>query len=153
MESQIPEKLVEFIRKEAERADYELLDISARTGRGLSVEVIIDKTGGILLDECGDFNRRISDWIDSEELFIGGYTLDVCSPGLDRVLKTEKDFSWARGKQVEIIVHEPVDSKSEIQGELIDTDEAGSVTVKQSDGRTVRLDKNNIAKAKLRVVI
>jgi ribosome maturation factor RimP len=149
----IPEELAGFIREEAEKAGYQLVEITTRSGNAFFVEIVIDKKGGITLDECSDFNRKIMSWMDENKMFEGGYTLDVCSPGLDRELRTEGDFWWALGKQVRVTTHEPVEKMSSIIGKLVKANEKEGITVEQDNGSTVHVDKNNVAKAKLWVSI
>jgi ribosome maturation factor RimP len=144
----MPEELVKFIREEAERSNYELVDISAKGGRESFLEVVIDKEGGVTLDECSSFNRKIMSWIDEQNVFDRGYTLDVCSPGLDRELKSDNDFSWAIGKQVEVKVHEPLDKKNLIVGKLLKGNTEEGVTI-EADGNTFCVKKDNIVKVRL----
>jgi ribosome maturation factor RimP len=145
----IPEELREFIAGEAETSGYRIVDISAKGGTAARLEVILDKEGGITLDECGEFNRRVMSWIDEHDVFAGGCTLDVCSPGLDRELRSDNDFSWATGKEVVINVHEPVNGKMSIEGRLTGTGDKGEVMVEEGPGNIVRIEKKNVARAKL----
>jgi len=144
----IPEELRSYIKEEAEKENYKLVDITVKGGKVVHIEVILDKEGGITLDECGDFNKDILSWIEKKALFSGGYTLDVCSPGLDRELKTDNDFNWAAGRDITVNVKEPVDNKNSISGKLVGAD-GFSVTIEQGTGHTVILDRKNITRAKL----
>ena len=150
----IPEELKQYINEEVKRSGYELVDIVTRGGRGFFLEIIIDKEGGITADECGAFNRETMSWIDEQGLFEGGYTIDVCSPGLDRLLRSDNDFIWAVGKQVEMNMHEPVEGKSTVVGKLLDVNnEEASVEIEDKDGTPISITRSNIARAKLWVSI
>jgi len=149
----MPEKLHQYIRDEAERSGYQVVDISTRGGKGFFLEIVLDKEGGITLDECGSFNRRISAWIDGEKLFGGGYTLDVCSPGLDRILRSASDFIWAFGKEVEVTTHEPVEGRSAIVGRLLEGNLDEGLTLERELGDEVRIESGNIARARMHVKI
>jgi ribosome maturation factor RimP len=149
----VPEKLEEHIRKETEKSGYQLLDINTRGGKTFFMEIIIDREGGITLDECGDFNRKISSWIDGEKLFEGGYTLDVCSPGLDRELKNENDFIWAKNKEIKVTTHEAVRGESAITGKLVEAEGEREIVVEKEDGKKLHINKKNIAKARLWVKV
>jgi len=151
--AKIPEELAEFIREEIGKMNYELVDISTRGSRTFFLEIVIDTEGGITLDECGSFNRKITSWIDDNNVFKSGYTLDVCSPGLDRILKSDMDLLWATGKQVEVRMHEPVDSKNVVIGKLARTDDKDTLTIETVDGSTVCIDKSNVTRVKLRMKI
>ena len=92
----------EEIRKEIERSGAELVDMGFRKTKGRSVVTIIaDKTGGITLDECAVINHALSALFD--ELIEGPYFLEVNSPGLDRPIKSEKEFMKAVGETVRVI--------------------------------------------------
>ncbi|MFH1552043.1 MAG: hypothetical protein ABID83_00165 [Candidatus Omnitrophota bacterium] len=149
----IPEKVVEFIREEAQKKGYKLVDISARGGSVPSWEIAIDKEGGITLDECSAFSRKIMSWMNEQGIFEGRLTLDVCSPGLDRELKKDNEFSWAVGKQVEVRTHQSVDGRNAIVGKLLGANDEEGVIIEEVDGNTVCVDKDNVAKARLWVSI
>ena len=147
--ARMPERLEEFIAEEARNSNYELVDILSGGGRGISLEIVIDKKGGITLDECGTFNKKVASWMDAEHIFHSVYTLDVCSPGLDRELRSERALRWARGKQVRVSIQEPLDGKSPIMGELVDADLKKGITVKDDTDNTVFIEESNIFKIRL----
>ncbi|MCK5451099.1 MAG: hypothetical protein KAI70_04975 [Candidatus Omnitrophica bacterium] len=149
----IPEKLLDFARKISEDEGYDLVNISARGSRATYIEVVLDKKGGITLDECGRFNKKLSFWIEEEGLFVSGYGIDVCSPGLDRVLKSELEFKWAIGKQVEVKTCEPVDEKKTIIGKLIAKDRERGIVVEEESGNEVYITEANASKIRLKVDI
>jgi len=149
----IPEEVTEFIYKEAERSGFEVVDLNTRGGRTFSLEIILDKKEGITLDECSDFNRKVSAWIEEQKILELGYILDVCSPGLDRELKTDKDFSWATGKPVEVKTLEPVNDSNVIRGKLLERDLEQNVIVEKGDNGNVTIPMDNIVKVKLWVSI
>lgn len=151
--ARIPKELDDYIQKEAVEAGYQLVDVSTRGGHSFSMEVIVDKEGGITLDECADFNRKLTGWIDENGIFTEGYTIDVSSPGLDRVLKSDNEFLWALGKKVIINTYEPVDEKKRIVGKLIESEGKETLTLEEDTGKKVLIDRNNVAKAQLEVNI
>jgi len=149
----IPEELKDFIEKEAERAGYAVLELTAKSGRGFHIEVVLDKEGGITLDECGELNRRISSWIDEKGLLGEEYTVDVCSPGLDRELKNDQDLTWGTGRDVDVNFHQPVDGKSSVIGKLVGVGEDNTFTIELDSGDNITIDRKNVARVKLHVEI
>ena len=145
----IPDELRNYIEDTASSRGFCVVEIVARSGRGTLVEVALDKEGGITLDECSDFNRTVMSWMDDSDLFEGRYTFDVCSPGLDRALKTPRDFQWETGKMVKVNAEEPVDGKTDFIGKLVQFDDNAGVTLEGEDGVSVVIAVNNITKAKL----
>src|SRR3989338_4650369 len=71
----------------------ELVDLQFGSEGGRRVlRFFVDKTGGIKLDDCEYLSHRIGAILDSADVIPGGYVLEVSSPGMDRVLKKERDF-------------------------------------------------------------
>lgn len=82
----------------------ELVELSyfRMTGRSI-LRVIVDKDGGVTLEDCSNINRQLGEYFDSlEEGFSGAYLLEVNSPGLDRPLKSDRDFTKAQGESLRI---------------------------------------------------
>ena len=68
-----------------------------------SLTLVIDTEDGVDLDTCEKYHNAVSDLLDELDPTFGEpYTLNVSSPGLDRPLKTERDFTRALGEDVEI---------------------------------------------------
>lgn len=151
--ARIPKELDDYIRDEAETSGYQLVDVTTRGGRSFSMEVVVDKEGGIMLDECAELNRKLTAWIDEKDLFPEGYTIDVSSPGLDRVLKSDSEFLWALGKKVIVNTYEPVDERKKIVGRLVESNTGGALTVEEEGGNKVSIARDNVAKAQLEVDI
>jgi len=150
----IPEKLTSFIQEEAEKHSYELVDISTGSGRNFSLEIVLDKKGGISMDDCVVFNRLVMSWIDEEKMFKDGCALDVCSPGLNRALKDDRAFLWAVGRQIKVNTHEPVGTRNTIIGKLLKASaQEDDIVIEKDDGNTVCVKKSDIATAKLNTSI
>lgn len=150
--STLPDNLIEHIEKKAEELGYQVVDTAARSGRGLTIEVAIDKEGGITLHECGEFNMYLRSWIDSEGLFGGNYTIDVASPGLDRALKSDTEFRWAVGKDVHVSTYESVEEVKTLEGKLLPFENNNCITLSK-DGKDVTIERKNIARAKIKTEI
>ena len=82
-----------------------LVDIDwKRLGGRQVISILADKEGGITLDECAQLNHEIGAYLDGENLMLSSYFLEVSSPGLDRPMRSEKDFVRAVGKKVKVVV-------------------------------------------------
>jgi ribosome maturation factor RimP len=97
--------------------ELELVDLRIRRqGRNIVIEALVDRRrGGITLDECAAVNRKIGDLIDARNLIVESYIIEVNSPGIDRPLKTEKDFLRNLGRRVRVYLSESVGSKMEYE--------------------------------------
>ena len=104
----------------------ELIDIVVkRNGRTLIIEVVADNPqGGIKLDECVQLNRDIGDSFEQSNFMGGGdYTIEVSSPGIDRPLKSGKDFKRVIGRKIRCHVNVLVQGKLEHVGQLANVNE------------------------------
>src|SRR5206468_11277039 len=79
----------------------ELVDIEWRPLRPRGIlRLFVDKTGGVGIGDCERLSREIGDLLDAEGVMDQAYDLEVSSPGLDRVLRKDREFEWALGKPV-----------------------------------------------------
>ncbi|MBI2095305.1 MAG: ribosome maturation factor RimP [Candidatus Omnitrophica bacterium] len=98
----------EGIRLEVEKLGAELVDLDARRTSGRTVvTLVVDKPGGIALDDCARINAHLGLFLDGIGEAEGGffnapYLLEVSSPGLDRRLKTERDFQRVVGQALRV---------------------------------------------------
>jgi len=100
---------------------FELVAIDYLFGGGKSIlRIYIDKAGGITIDDCVQASREIGDLIYVKDVIPHNYVLEVSSPGLDRPLKSKREFFWARGKKVKIKMISPIDGRKSFTGLLQD---------------------------------
>ena len=75
-------------------------------GKRKILRIFIDKDGGVSVENCASVSRYLSDELDKEEnlnLIEDSYTIEVSSPGLDRPLKTKRDFERNLGRMLRIV--------------------------------------------------
>jgi ribosome maturation factor RimP len=123
---------------------YELVDLE-RSGKGLFLRVFIDKPGGIDVDDCAAVSHHLTRLLAVEN--INYDRLEVSSPGLDRLLKYERDFVRFAGQKARIKLRIPVDGQRNFVGVLRETG-AGKVRL-EVDGKVLSLDLANLEKARL----
>lgn len=90
-----------------------------QAGRREIVRVIVDRDGGVGLDQVAEVSRKISELFDSPPLaeqFVGAFVLEVSSPGVDRPLTELKH--WRRAVKRNVEVH--LLDKSKLQGRIIE---------------------------------
>lgn len=104
-------------------SEYELVDVEYVKEREWYLRVFVDKTGGIDLDDCQAISERLSARLDEADIIGGTYILEVSSPGIDRILKKDKDFVREAGKVVDVTLYAPLDGKKSFTGELEGRDE------------------------------
>ena len=103
--------------------DYELVDVEYVKERDWYLRIFVDKAGGIDLDDCQNLSERLSPALDKADIIGGAYILEVSSPGIDRILKKDKDFVREAGKVVDVTLYAPLDGKKIFVGELEGRDE------------------------------
>jgi ribosome maturation factor RimP len=102
-----------------ENYSFELVDVEfIKEGAYWYLRVYIDKPGGISIDDCQMVSEKLSEKLDKADPIEQSYFLEVSSPGLDRPLKTQKDFEKYRGELVEVKLYQPLDGKRVYEGDL-----------------------------------
>ena len=103
--------------------DFELVDVEYVKERDWYLRVFVDKQGGIDLDDCQSLSERLGERLDATDIVGGSYILEVSSPGIDRILKKDKDFIREAGKLVDVTLYAPLDGQKLLVGELEGRDE------------------------------
>jgi len=146
-------KLIQIIEKLAlealEGSEIELVDIAYKTTKGrLHIVVFIDKPEGITLDDCEGVSRSLEDLLDIEDPIKSEYTLEVSSPGVERVLKREKDFRRFVGYHVKIRTYEKVNGRKNFAGLLKNFSE-GIIQLQTEEGDIYNINLKDIASTNL----
>lgn len=98
------------------------------------------------LNTCEKFHRAIDAALDELDPTFGApYTLNVSSPGLDRPLKTMRDFDKCMGQKTEVKLFAPLKGKKYFEAVLRGFD-GNCVTLEEEDGTLLKLELNRIAK-------
>ena len=119
VETQVESLMAEILAD----TDFELVDVEYVKERDWYLRVFVDKQGGIDLDDCQALSERLSERLDATDIVSGSYILEVSSPGIDRILKKDKDFIREAGKLVDVTLYAPLDGQKNFVGELVGRDE------------------------------
>jgi len=95
------------------------LQLSPQKGRWL-VRVYVDAEGGISLEDCRQLSLEIGQVLDAEELIPTSYLLEVSSPGLDRPLRTPRDFRRQHRHLVTVFLHTSMLGATQYTGRVAD---------------------------------
>lgn len=113
------EKLGTIIEPIVKDLNYELYHLEYVKEHGENyLRIYIDKNNGISLDDCEKVSRKVSEALDVEDPITDAYYLEVSSPGLDRVLHTDKHLERYTGSNVEIKLNKLFQGKKKIEGNL-----------------------------------
>ncbi|MEO0420315.1 MAG: ribosome maturation factor [Pseudomonadota bacterium] len=108
-------RLIELVEPEAKALGFELVRVqmmqseAGEGGQALQIMAEDPATGQLIIEQCASLSRRVSDLIDEyeeagEQLVEGAYHLEVSSPGIDRPLTRDKDFTNWAGHEVRIVM-------------------------------------------------
>ena len=123
---------------------YELVGVE-RPAKGGLLRIYIDKPDGVGVDDCAVVSRQLSRVLTVENVSYD--RLEVSSPGLDRLLKKERDFARFAGQKARVKMRLPVDGQRNFTGVLREAG-AGKVQL-EVDGRVLSLELNDIETARL----
>jgi ribosome maturation factor RimP len=126
-----------------------------KEGSGWVLRVILDKpqdaeTEYVSIDECEETTRYLSDLLDENDIIDRSYNLEVCSPGLDRELISDLDFTRFAGRPVEVRTYGQIDGSKFFEGVLAGKSD-GIVTI-NTDSGTLEIPEKKISKINLAVV-
>ena len=140
------EEIRAFLQPLAGEMDIELVEIEFKQGHSPALTVYIDTESGVDLNTCEKFHRAIDAALDELDPTFGApYTLNVSSPGLDRPLKTMRDFDKCMGQKTEVKLFAPLQGKKYFAAVLRGFD-GNCVTLEEEDGTLLKLELNRIAK-------
>ena len=146
--------LMRLLEPPIEALNYELVDIEfAREGRGGVLRIFIDAKAkdsgaGITVDDCASVSHAVSQVLASQDPIKGHYTLEVSSPGSDRILRTRAHFERFVGERIFAELKLPIDGRRRYVGVLKSI--AGDTVVVEVDGNAHSLPLERIQKARLR---
>ena len=123
---------------------YELVAVE-RPGSGRLLRIYIDKAGGINVEDCAAVSHQVSRVLDVENVRYD--RLEVSSPGLDRLLKEERDFVRFAGQRARVKMRVAVDGQRNFVGVVRDAS-AGRLQL-EVDGKVLSLELGNVETARL----
>jgi ribosome maturation factor RimP len=89
-----------------------------RESPGWVLRFYIDKPGGLSVDDCAFWNRRLGELVEASGLVSGRYFLEVSSPGLNRPLRKREDFARYQGREARVTLFAPLNNQRHFHGHL-----------------------------------
>jgi ribosome maturation factor RimP len=148
MTALVREKLMTLSEPLLEGLGYELVELEYAPGRGHAVvRVFIDQPTGVGVEDCERVSHELAALFDVEDPVPTAYTLEVSSPGLDRVLRTPAHFERFMGARIWVELRVARDGRRRYTGRLAALGPEGiELTV---DGATVSVSFADLARARL----
>ena len=117
----------------AEKMGYEMVDLCMdREPTGKYLRFYIDRDEGVSLDDCEAYHKAVRAAADSVDYDF----MEVSSPGIDRPLKTDRDFERNLGSEIEIRLFRPIEGTKVYTGVLAGLEE-GNIVIDTAEGRTL----------------
>jgi ribosome maturation factor RimP len=137
--------VAQLAKKIVDKHSFELVDVEyVKEGGTWYLRVYIDKPHGITIDDCQVVSQELDKVLDQEDPIKQSYTLEVSSPGIDRPLKSDKDFERYKGRPVEIKLFQSIDGIKVFEGELQGLLN-NSIIIKNDESQILEFEKDNVA--------
>ena len=142
------ERLIALIEPVLVRLGYELVELEYAAGRSQAVvRIFIDKPDGITVEDCERVSREVAALLDVDDPIPTAYTLEVSSPGFDRLLRTPAHFERFVGSRVFVELKVPRAGRRRYTGTLQAVNATGIEL--EVDKQKVEVPFDEIGKARL----
>jgi ribosome maturation factor RimP len=146
--------LIRLLEPPIEALGFELVEVEvAREGRGGVLRIFIDRraedpAAAVTVDDCARVSHAVSEVLEIHDPIKGHYTLEVSSPGFDRILRTRAHFERFVGARIFAELKLPMDGRRRFVG-LLKSASSDTIVV-EVDGKAHELPLDRIQKARLR---
>lgn len=143
----VAETVVKLCTAEVEKLGFDLFEVTyKKEADGMNLTLYIESASGepITLEDCEKVSGTVGTILDSQNLDDGQpYLLNVSSLGLDRPIKTDKDFRRNKGGMIEVKLYSKQDGQKDFTGVLTAwTEETVTILIKNEK----RKEKNEAEK-------
>ncbi len=120
----VSDQVFELVAPIAESFGLEVIEVLyEKKYDGMNLTIVIDKDGGVTINDCEKLHRAIDAPLDELDPIDCAYTLNVSSPGIDRPLKTERDYKRNLNKKISVKLYKAINSQKTFVGILTAYDE------------------------------
>ena len=135
METALHDRLIARFEPELQGLGYELVELEFAPGPGGgTLRFYIDTPEGIDAEDCASVSHALLDSIEADDPLPGDYSIEVSSPGLDRVLRTPEHFARFVDSRVKVELAVPRDGRKRFTGML-----------RRADGEHIEMDVDNFS--------
>ena len=139
MDTAVHDRLIARFEPELQGLGYELVDVEFVPGPGggtlrfyIDLPEELDK--GIDAEDCAKASHALLDSIEADDPLPGDYSIEVSSPGLDRVLRTPEHFARFVDSRVKVELAVPREGRKRYTGML-----------REANGESIRMDVDNFS--------
>ena len=146
----VTDLVASYAKPVVEQFGCELWDVEyVREGSEYFLRLYLDKEGGVDINDCEAVSRAMDPILDEKDPIQGSYHFEVCSAGLERVLKRPSDFERFLGSAITVKLYRPRNGMKEIPCVLRGYED-GRITV-EAGKETITFEKSEVAQVRLRV--
>lgn len=143
----VQKRLLEVAEPCAARLGLEIVElIFVDAKKRPTVRVLIDKDGGVTLDDCANMSRAFGDALETNEIAPGPYNLEVSSPGAERPFSSLKQYHRSLNKKIEVVLQAPIEKIDHLKGTLVEVGE-DRIVVQTEKGRSFEVPLAQIKRA------
>ena len=143
------DRIRQIVAATVEGQGYELVDLELKgAGNSSVIRIFIDKPDGISHQDCGLVSEQVGTVLDVEDVIPHRYTLEVSSPGLDRKLVRESDYTRFEGRLAKIQTRIPLQHQKVFKGRLRGLHD-GRVVLEDPQGNLKEIPLDVIQEARL----
>jgi ribosome maturation factor RimP len=147
--TEIEDKIAETVEPLAKELALELVDVEYVQERDWYLRIFVDKPEGVGIEDCEQLSRLVEPVLDELDFLKQAYYLEVSSPGLDRVLRRDKDFVRYAGRLVDVKFFQPKAGVKQLTATLIGQSD-GNISV-SADGKVHLFQMDEVAQVRLHI--
>ena len=141
----VEEILTPFVKTQ----DMEIVDFEfVKEGPYRYLRVIIDKEAPVTLDDCQLVSQFLNSKLDTLDPIEEQYFLEVSSPGVERVLKKDKEFEKFKGHLVQLKLFQAFEGQKAITGTLVGLID-DHIVIENAQMGKVEIPKSKVSVTKL----
>jgi len=142
------DQITDMLAATVEALGYELWGVEYLSqGKHSVLRIYIDSANGITVDDCAAVSEQAGSVLDVEDPITGEYTLEVSSPGMDRLLFRPEQYPGYVGEILDVRLRSPFDGRRRYKGILKGIE--GDDVVIQVDDQEYLLPHSAIEKARV----
>lgn len=119
-------------------------------GKSWVLRIYLDKKDGITIDDCKSISRQLSYELDVEDIIPQAYTLEVSSPGIDRIMGKVEDYQRFSGENILIKLKQTFENRKKLLGKLIGITDDKLKVIVEIDNEEIIVPFELIKRANLR---
>lgn len=137
--------IIEMLTPILDSDGIELVDVETHRQ---TLRLLIYKPDGLSVKDCQAVNHIVQPILEVHEFFAGYTQLEVASPGVDRPLRTARDFQRNCGRTVRIEVNSESENRQEhyVQGVIVEV-QPETVVLAQTGGKNISVEISQIRTA------